>query len=37
MMANKSKYSFTFGELVVMDTEYRISAGHVGELQSLLD
>ena len=35
MMANKSKYSFTFGELVALDTEYRISTGHVGELKSL--
>ena len=27
--------SFTFGKLVALDTEYRISTGHVGELKSL--
>ena len=34
-MDNKSRYSFMFGELVALYTEYRISAGCIGELKSL--
>ena len=35
MMDNKSRSSFTFGELVALNTKYRISAGRIGELKSL--
>ena len=35
MMDNNSRSSFMFGELLALNTVYRISAGRIGELKSL--
>ena len=35
VLNDKSRSSFTFGELVALNTKYRISAGRIGELKSL--
>ena len=35
MMDKQSRYSFMLGKLVALDTEYRISAGRIGDLKSL--